>query len=322
MFDLWARGGKTADGRQIWNPDASMGEKFNKGLGYVAKQYAPFSIPQFERLEQAVTGTPGPRGEKYNVSDEIGGFYGLRGISMPPTEVLKKMDFKINEFKSGIRNTRGLFSGEVLKGGEISHDDIINRYIEANAQRYAVMNKMKQVNDAAVLLEVSPQDLRKKFMDRGEANAYNHISTDRFYPFEITDPIAKKFREQRTALESEFDDLKFEAPYSSGTIQTLNQLKSLMKQIPLGSNFYDYVKPEDWLIDTKRSEAPGGEQQAARTPLPPTPMPDQQVVQTTPQVNQGVLPNGLTRSETALLRPEEQLIKLNQRQAGQQTGQA
>jgi hypothetical protein len=322
MFDLWARGGKTADGRQIWNPDASMGEKFSKGLEYVAKQYAPFSIPQFQRLEKAISGTPGERGEKYNVSDEIGGFYGLRGIPMPPSEVLKKMDFKINEFKSGIRNTRGLFSGEVLKGGEISHDDIIKRYIEANAQRYSVMNKMKQVNDLAEILEVSPQDLRKKFIDRGETNAYNHIATGRFYPFEITDPIAKKFREQRSELESEFDNLKFEAPYSSGTIQTLNQLKSLMKQIPLGSNFYDYVKPEDWLIDTKRSEALGGEQQVARAPLPPTPMPDQQVVQTTPQVNQSVLPNGLTRSETALLRPEEQLIKLNQRQAGQQTGQA
>ena len=178
------------------------------------------------------------------------------------------------------------------------------------------MNKMKQVNDLAEILEVSPQDLRKKFMDRGESNAYNHISTGRFYPFEITDPIAKKFREQRSALESEFDNLKFEAPYSSGTIQTLNQLKSLMKQIPLGANFYDYVNPEDWLIDTKRSEAPGGEQQVARAPLPPTPMPDQQVVQPTPQVaqgNAGVMQNGLTPTESALLSESEKVMRLRQR---------
>ncbi len=316
MLDLWARGGKTADGRQIWNPDASTGEKFNKGLAYVAKQYAPFSIPQFERLYKATAGEPGERGEKYNVSDEVAGFYGLRGIKMSPTEILKKMDFKINEFKSGIRNTRGLFSGEVLQGGEISHDDIIKRYIEANAQRYRVMDKMKQVNDLAQVLEVPQQDLRKKFMDRGEINAYNHISSGRFYPFEITDPIAKKFREQRTALESDFDQLKFEAPYDPATIQTLNQLKSLMKQIPLGDNFYDYIKPEDWLIDTKRSQAPGSEQQVARAPLPPTPMPSQQVVQPTPQIAQGtagVMQNGLTPTESALLSESEKVMRLKQR---------
>jgi hypothetical protein len=54
----------------------------------------------------------------------------------------------------------------------------------------------------------------------------------------------------------------------------------------------------------------------ASAPLPPTPSPNSQVVQSSPQVNQNVLPNGLTRTETALLRPEEQLMKLNQRQQG------
>ena len=90
-------------------------------------------------------------------------------------------NFKINEFKSGIRNTRSLFSGEVLKGGEISHDDIIKRYIEANAQRYMVMDKMKRTNDLAQLLEVTPhvissknkdadnEELRKRF-DKGHIN--------------------------------------------------------------------------------------------------------------------------------------------------------
>ena len=311
MFDLWARGGKTADGKQIWNPDASMGEKFSKGIEYVAKQYAPFSIPQFTRLYKAAAGEPGERGEKYRVSDEVAGFYGTRGIPMPPSEILKKMDFKINEFKSGIRNTRGLFSQEVLKGGEISHDDIIKRYIEANAQRYMVMDKMKRTNDLAQLLEVSPQDLRKKFMDRGEINAYNHINNNKFSPFEITEPIAKKFREQRKELESEFDNLKFEAPYDSSTIQTLNQLKSLMKQIPLGDNFFNYIKPEDWLIDTKRSEGPSGEQRVAE--LPPQPMPSQQVVQPTPQVSTGVMQNGLTPTESALLSESEKVMRLRQR---------
>ena len=82
-------------------------------------------------------------------------------------------------------------------------------------------------------------------------------------------------------------------------------------------DYYKYIRPEDWLTNSKRSEAPSGEQRVASAPLPPTPSPDSKVVQSSPQVNQNVLPNGLTRTETALLRPEEQLMKLNQRQQGQ-----
>jgi hypothetical protein len=60
----------------------------------------------------------------------------------------------------------------------------------------------------------------------------------------------------------------------------------------------------------------------ASAPLPPTPSPDAKIVQSSPQVNQSILPNGLTKTETALLKPEEQLMRLNQRQAGpQQTGE-
>jgi hypothetical protein len=318
-LDLMARNGKTADGVQIWNPDASYKEKFEKGLGYVAKQYAPFSIPQFERLGKAITGSPGERGEKYEVSDEVAGFFGIRGQKI---DVPRKMDYKINEFKSGIRNTRGLFTSETLKGGEIDRDAVILRFIEANAQRYKVMNKMGEVNQLAEILEMPKRDLRLLFDKRGEFNAYNHIERGRFYPFEVTHDIGQKFREQRLALESEFDNLQFEAPYDRETIQILNQLSKTMKQLPLYDDYYKYIRPEDWLTNSKRSEAPSGEQRVASAPLPPTPSPDAKVVQSSPQVSQDILPNGLTKTETVLLKPEEQLMRLNQRQAGpQQTGQ-
>ena len=311
-LDLWARGGKTADGHQIWNPEASLGEKFNKGLAYIAKQYAPFSIPQFQRLEKAATGKPGERGEKYEVSDEIGGFYGLRGVPIKPEE---KMDYKINEFKSGIRNTRGLFTGEVLKGGEISKDDIIQRFIQANGQRHLVMKKMKQINEAALLLGMDDKAIGKKFAERQESNAYGYIKNNKFYPFDITTDVGQKFKQQREKLESEFDQLKFEAPYDRDTMQVIKELSKIMIQIPLDGDFYEYINPKDWIIEGNRSEAPAANKSAE---LPPQPSPDARVVQSSSQANQAVLPNGLTRSETALLRPEEQLIKLNQRQAGQQ----
>ena len=45
-------------------------------------------------------------------------------------------------------------------------------------------------------------------------------------------------------------------------------------------------------------------------PLPKTPMPDRKLVASMPQTN---LQTGLTQTETALLSPEEQLIRQRQR---------
>jgi len=293
-LDLVARNGKTADGVQVWNPDASWKEKFERGLGYIAKQYAPFSIPQFERLGKAITGTPGERGEKYEVSDEIGGFFGVRGQKVDPA---RSMDYKINEFKTGIRNTRGLFTSETLKGGDIGRDDIIKRFIEANAQRYQVMNKMGQINQLAEVLEMPKEDIRKLFNKRSEENAYRHIEQGRFYPFDITNEIGQKFREQREALESKFDNIKFEVPYDRETIQIINELKRAMQEVPLYDDFYKYIRPEDWLINAgKTSQAPS--QPAAKTAqLPPQPMPDAKAIQPTQVASnigefQTLFPNG------------------------------
>ena len=44
---------------------------------------------------------------------------------------------------------------------------------------------------------------------------------------------------------------------------------------------------------------------APDVPLPPTPMPDQKLVASAPQINQQT---GLTRTESALLSPSEQVI--------------
>lgn len=310
-LDLWARGGKTAEGYQIFNPEAPLGEKFSKGLEYIAKQYAPFSIPQFQRLEKAVTGTPGPRGEKYNVSDEIGGFYGLRGIPMTPNDVIKKMDYKISEFKTGIRNTRSLLTTETLKGGEISTDDIVQRFIVANEQRFRTMQKMKEVNDAAKLLNVTDEDLTNKFKARQELNAYKYIENNSFKPLDITTDIQKKYQEQYEEKENTFENLKFSMPYDETAIELIDSLKEIMKDIPLDGNFSDYIKPGQWRM--KKSETPSGEQRVASAPLPPTPMPDTNIIQrqTTQQAN--VMQNGLTPTESALFSESEKIMRLKQR---------
>jgi hypothetical protein len=42
------------------------------------------------------------------------------------------INFKINDYKEGIRNSRKLFTSETLKGGPISPKEIVDAYINAN----------------------------------------------------------------------------------------------------------------------------------------------------------------------------------------------
>jgi hypothetical protein len=103
---------------------------------------------------------PGERGDKYEVDDEFAGFYGLRPIPVKP---LKSLNYKINDFKKGLRNTIGLFTAETQKGGSIEPNEIIERYIVANGQRYKAYNVMQRKIKAAQELKASEDSLNELF---------------------------------------------------------------------------------------------------------------------------------------------------------------
>jgi hypothetical protein len=238
--------------------------------------------------------------------------YGLRAIKVEPE---KNIEFKIYEFKKGIRNTRGLLTGETLKGGEISSNDIIKRYIVANAQRYKVMDKMANEIEAGYTLDMSAESMRKQFDERQERNAFNKIARGYFYPFEISNPIEKKYKEQYQKLEDNFDNLTFDEPYDDATKDVIRELRNVMKDIPLGANFYDYINPKDWMSDDRQGSLPGASSEKQVTqvpPLAPQPMPNPQIISPPmPQMSQ--LNQGLTPTENALLSDSEKQIRLQHR---------
>jgi hypothetical protein len=214
------------------------------------------------------------------------------------------MDFKINDFKKDVRETRALLSSEVLKGGQISRDDIISRYITANEQKFKAMKRAKQVLDAAELLGADERELAAKYKERGELNAFSYLKRAEFKPFDVSPSTREKIIKQREKLESDFNELEFLAPLDSDVIRTLNEIKRDMLRMPLDGSFKDYIDPKNYLSG-ERSEGPSNVQ-----PLPPQPMPDQKVVQ---QPQPSVMQSGLTPTESALLNESEKVLRLKQR---------
>jgi hypothetical protein len=305
--NIFVRNGITNDGKKLWNPDAPKTEKFEKALQYALLEVAPLSAKQFERLYYAATNQPNKRGEKFEVSDELAGFYGLRSVKVDP---IKSLNYKINDFKNGLRNTRSLFTSDVLTGGPVDQNKILERFYIANQQRFEQFKNLKRKIQAAETLNATNRDLSVLFDKRQENNNYAALKSNRFIPFEVTETTIDEFRRQEKELREKFDDLGIPAGLSRDTLRKIYKMTNQMYRLRLDDNFNKSILLEDYL-----SSLPGasGERQVTQVPpLPPQPMPNQQVISPPmPQMSQ--LNQGLTPTESALLSQEEQQIRLRQR---------
>jgi hypothetical protein len=306
--DLVTRGGVTKDGRRLWNPQMDNPDKVIAALEYFAGAVSPGSYKQSVRLKTSIEGEPGPRGEKYEVADEVAGFYGLRQIKLEP---LKKMSFKLDEYKKGVADARIIFSAPALKGGKLYGDDLIENFYYANRKKYELMNNLKITNEMAQILNVSEEDLFKVYKDRQIATDFRSISQDQFKPYVLSKPLAKKAQEIVEKLTEDFDKIEIPDTVGYEVRQALGELIYDMSQVPLGESLGKYININDYLIGDRpsllgpRSEAPTNVQ-----PLPVQPQPNPQVVSKPP-----VVPNqqtGLTATETGLLTDAEKAIRLRQ----------
>jgi hypothetical protein len=311
LTNLLIRDGVTADGRKLWNPDAPWGEKIGKAAKYALIEVAPLSYKQLDRLRLAAQELPGPRGEKYELDDELAGFWGLRPIKLDP---IKGLNYKINEFKEGLRNTRSLFTGEILRGGSITGEDIISRFYIANQQRFKEFKTLKRKIDAAEILEAKKQDLVQLFSKRAELKNYAAVKRDRFIPFGITATTLVEAKRQEEDIRAKFEDLSIPAGIDRETLRAIQKMTQDMYRINLEEDFNKQIKLEDYL-PKQQSSLPGasGERQVTQVPpLPPQPMPNQQVISPPPvQVSQ--LNQGLTPAESSYLSEDEKQMRLRQR---------
>ena len=299
--DLTVRGGVTKDGRRLYTDQTSAGDKAAIRFLHLGNALAP-SYKQFVRLAQAATETPTARGETLDVGPEIAGFMGLRPIKVDP---LRSMGFKISGYQRGIRDARREFTGGyfgLLKGGPVDPNDIILRYLKSNKAKFDVQQNMYNDLNAAEVLGVGNNDLRRQFDERQiSSEDYNNLRRGRFDPYVPSGEIANKFREIA-------NNLGEDNPYREA-LPALNEIRRELRQLQLGEPFN--IDPLEFLIP----------------PAPPTPplptsvtsaMPNNQTITQGQNIlNQTQMAagtsGGLTALEEALLSNEEKQIRLRSR---------
>ena len=274
LTDLTVRGGRTAEGRQLYTDQTPAGDKAAIKFLHLGIALAP-SYRQFQRLGQAAFGVPTKRGDELNIGPELAGFMGFRPIKVDP---LQSMGFKIAEYQQGIRNARREFTGGyfgLLRGGRIKPNDVIERYFASNKARFEVQKEMFKNISAAGILGVETSKLRKEFKDRQiSTKTFNDLGNAKFEPYFPSEDIRKRFAEIANNLGEPNIYLEV-AP-------TLRAMRSLFRQLPLDGAFD--VQIEDFLFEP------------INTPL--LPQTGQPIVNNQANVGQT---NQLTRTENALL---------------------
>jgi hypothetical protein len=305
LADLFVRGGRTREGNQVFNPEDTVGNKIRAGIGHLVEAQAPFSWPQMKRLDLAIQpvdiiqkGKFDKYGQSFELGDELAGLTGFRPVKL---NVERGLDFKIAEFQKGVRESRQLFTRETLKGGPVTPEEIVDAYINANRALFQVKRNLNQDVKAANILGTS-EDVISKAAERISRKEFNYINTNIFTPLQISKEIYQAFQENADRLG--------QANPMDAALDVIANIQSILMRTSLTNpNIPEIQNPFKNLPKPNLNEIQG---------LPPLPNPTQ--VQgygqmTLPGAVTGQInPNTkLTKVETALLNPTEQIIRQNQR---------
>jgi len=295
FMDILSRGGRTRDGKVLYNERTPDNEKYQIITMHLANTLMPTTQP-FERTIKAITGEPGPSGDIYEIVPEVAGIFGMRPIKIDPEKSLGYYLYKFQTDQSADRRnfTGGKFG--VLSGQRKSPQDVIERFFIANKQLFETQREFKQVLNAAQTLGLSEDELYNVFEERGiSTRTLARLLDGEFKPFEPGDNIIRRF-------EKIAEDTKVPNPYIEAE-PIINRIIDDLYNQNLNEPFK--LKIENYLPQKSIQN-----QQSSM--LPETPMPNPGMFKTPVQQNPTMV-SGLTRMEEVYLSPEEKQIRLRSR---------
>ena len=192
---ILGRNGTDSEGRRVWNVEDTIGDKIQKAVGHLVTSQAPLNWKQMERLGISMLpvdakGSFDERGNQYEFGNEALGILGLRRVDVDPK---KSFNYKITDYKKGIRNSRNLFTSATLKGGIVTPEAIVDAYINANRALYGVNRELYKDMRAARTLGMSEDLLSERMDGRGEGKAFNALIEGEFRPLSISKDLQEIF---------------------------------------------------------------------------------------------------------------------------------
>ena len=235
---ILGRGGRSADGREIYNQDPAIdpiGTKISKSIAHLVEAQAPLNWKQMRRLGLAIQpidslGRFDDRGNEYELGNELLGIAGMRRVDVDPA---KSINYKITNYKKGVRDARNLFTKRTLKGGVVTPEQIVDAYLESNRALYEINRRMYLDVDAAKTLGMNMDTLETSFDNRGEGRAFSYLDEGLFRPYAPS-------RDVRALFEARAGELGAPNPWDAAA-DVIDRIKEVLESVPVTADLFPNI---------------------------------------------------------------------------------
>jgi len=202
---IGGRGGKTETGSKVYSPQDSFGDKIAKSFNHVifgamAPGVSPINVKGGElvagRFARSIFGEHLGVSEKDRLGRtpklETELARGLTGITPNTVDYNMVMGYKGYEFGKERTEASNIFNN-VAKRANVTRDEIIEAYKDANEARFRVFNKFHRVIEDMKILGLSDVEVSKSLKIAGVSD-YKRIIMDKYKPLIPGSSVFKKMR--------------------------------------------------------------------------------------------------------------------------------
>ena len=207
-----------------------------KSVAHLVEAQAPLNWRQLGRLGLAIRpidslGKYDDRGNEYELGNELLGIAGMRRVKVDPR---KSLNYKITNFKDGIRNARNLFTKETLKGGVVTPEQIVDAYINSNRALYDINRRMYLDIDAAKILGMGEDDIAQNMINRGERTNFSFLNEGLFRPYTPSRDVAELFdiRAAEIGAPNAFEQ----------AADVIDRIREVLSETPLGGDLFPDIQ--------------------------------------------------------------------------------
>jgi len=240
VLDLVARKGRTREGFQVYNETEALGDKSTKMIKHLTEALMPLSLPTLNRIVKAGRAKIDPddpkrfseRGEEYKLGNEMLSFLGARVV---PINTERTFNYKVADFQRGARESKSLFTRNVLKGGIVTPEQITEAYLNANRALFNVKKNFSKDMEAGKILGLSEEKMYNVFDVRNISRKERFALEEGIYrPFEISDSVKEAF---------EVNAAKLGVPNPFNQVESvLDNIYDVLSVAPLSLNAFPEMK--------------------------------------------------------------------------------
>jgi hypothetical protein len=304
-------GGITKTGSKVYSETDNKTDAWWKSIAHVVRGAEPGLITTGGKVIEGIRGESSKSGQLRSAADELTNLF--TGVRIIPVDIPKSMEYKLSEFNrlsDAVDDAEDFYSVKNIYDGRIG-PKIIDEFRDIQEEYFRVQQNMYFIIQDAMEAGLDANQIRKILRKRKMPNKrVSALLRGEFIPWQYN---KTQFKSRVETMEEQGTWLHRDDIFPKrGMDEVIRDLRRKELFLPWDESKWPGADFQSSLIiPNKKMTALPKKTNIQTPPLPDTPMPDQRLVASMPQVNQQT---GLTRNQSALLSPTEQLIARKQNQ--------